>query len=40
MPRSMADLDFRRQQWEQRYAPHVAPINRWIDELRNPYDRG
>ncbi|MCJ1700796.1 uracil-DNA glycosylase [Rathayibacter festucae] len=40
MPRAMADLDFRRQQWEQRYAPHVAPINRWIDELRNPYDRG
>ena len=40
MPRAMADLEFRRQQWEQRYAPHVAPINRWIDELRNPYDRG
>ncbi|PPI02977.1 hypothetical protein C5C56_00105 [Rathayibacter sp. AY1D1] len=40
MPRSMADLSFRRAQWEQRYAPHVAPVNRWVDELRNPYGRG
>jgi hypothetical protein len=34
MPRRMADPDFRAMQWQQRYAEHVAPINRLVDELR------
>jgi len=32
--RRMADPSFRRQQWEDRYAPHVEPINRLVDRLR------
>jgi uracil-DNA glycosylase len=30
----MADVAFREQQWADRYAPHIAPINRYVDELR------
>lgn len=34
MPRRMADPAFRAQQWDDRYAPHIAPINHYVDELR------
>lgn len=34
MPRRMADDEFRAQQWADRYAPHVAPVNEYVDELR------
>ena len=34
MPRSMADAAFRQQQLDDVYAPHIAPINRYVDELR------
>ncbi|MEV7757831.1 uracil-DNA glycosylase [Microbacterium sp. NPDC089180] len=34
MPRRMADPAFRTQQWDERYAPHIAPVNRYVDELR------
>lgn len=30
----MADPAFRSQQWEGRYAPHIAPVNRFVDQLR------
>jgi len=30
----MADAAYRAEQWEDRYAPHVEPINRYVDELR------
>lgn len=30
----MQDPDFRQQQWDERYAPHVAPINHYVDEIR------
>lgn len=30
----MRDAAFRREQWEERYAEHVAPINRYVDEMR------
>lgn len=30
----MANDEFRKQQWEDRYAPHIAPVNRYVDELR------
>lgn len=30
----MVDPDFRAQQWEDRYAAHIAPINRDVDDLR------
>lgn len=33
MPRKMRDPRFREQQWEDRYAPHVEPINRYVDQL-------
>lgn len=33
MPRRMADPVFHAQQWDARYAPHVAPINRFVDSL-------
>lgn len=29
----MADLTFRTEQWDARFAPHVAPINRLVDSL-------
>ena len=32
----MADADFRASQWDQRYAPHIAPINEYIDSIREP----
>lgn len=31
----MADPAFRAQQWDARFAPHVLPINRFIDSLEN-----
>ena len=34
MARRMADPKFRVQKWDDRYAPHIAPINRYVDELR------
>lgn len=34
MPRRMADPTFRAQQWADRYAPHIAPVNEYVDELR------
>lgn len=34
MSRRMADAAFREQQWVDRYAPHIAPINQYVDELR------
>jgi hypothetical protein len=30
----MADREFREQQWADRYAPHIAPVNEYVDELR------
>lgn len=30
----MRDPEFRRAQWERRYDAHIAPINRYVDELR------
>lgn len=30
----MADPKFQSQQWSERYAPHIAPVNRYVDELR------
>lgn len=30
----MADAEFRAQQWAERYAPHIAPVNKYVDELR------
>lgn len=30
----MADAAFREQQWNARYAPHIAPVNEYVDELR------
>lgn len=33
MPRRMADPVFRAEQWEHRFDPHVAPINRLVDSL-------
>ncbi|MEV8168848.1 uracil-DNA glycosylase [Microbacterium paraoxydans] len=34
MPRRMADPAFREQQWAERYAPHIAPVNEYVDHLR------
>lgn len=34
MARRMADPIFGKQQWVDRYAPHIAPINCYVDELR------
>lgn len=31
----MADPQFREHQWADRYAPHIAPVNRYVDELRD-----
>lgn len=30
----MADPKFRAQQWEERFTPHVAPVNEYVNELR------
>lgn len=30
----MAEEEFRQQQWDLRYDRHIAPINRYVDELR------
>lgn len=30
----MADPEFRAQQWADRCAPHIAPVNEYVDELR------
>jgi hypothetical protein len=39
--RRMRDPQFRQQQWDGRWAPHVAPINALVDELRDdPSGRG
>ncbi len=38
--RRMADPVFRADQWENRYAEHVAPLNRLVDELRDQDGRG
>jgi hypothetical protein len=35
----MRDEDFRREQWEHRYDPHVAPINGLVDRLSDPDGR-
>lgn len=32
-PRLMRDPQFRQAQWDTRYAEHVAPLNRYVDEL-------
>jgi hypothetical protein len=32
--RRMADPEFRQAQWDQRYAPHIAPVNKLVDRLR------
>ncbi len=34
MARRMAEDWFRKEQWERRHEPHIAPINRLVDELR------
>ncbi|WP_309105161.1 hypothetical protein [Microbacterium sp.] len=34
MPKQMAIKEFREQQWADRYAPHIAPVNEYVDELR------
>ncbi|GGD76895.1 uracil-DNA glycosylase [Microbacterium murale] len=34
MPRRMVNPAFRQQQWDDRYAPHIAPVNEYVDELR------
>jgi hypothetical protein len=33
LPRRMREAGFREDQWTRRYEPHVAPINRFVDEL-------
>jgi len=40
MPRRMADPLFQKQQWDDRYAPHAAPINHLVDELCHDHFRG
>lgn len=35
----MNDPAFREQQWEYRYALHIAPVNECIDELREGRSR-
>jgi hypothetical protein len=36
----MADPDFRRRQWDERFAPHIAPVNTLVDALRADTRRG
>lgn len=31
--RKMADLKFQREQWDQRYTPHVRPVNQLVDHF-------
>lgn len=38
MPRRMKDSDFSEDQFQRRYASHVEPLNRFIDELRKEMD--
>lgn len=38
--RRMADPGFRAEQWAGRYAPHVEPLNRLVDDLIGYEDRG
>jgi hypothetical protein len=38
--RKMADDGFRQIQWNTRYDPHIAPVNRYVDELRLDAERG
>lgn len=38
MARQMADVEFRREQFEHRFDPHIAPINEFVATLRNPDD--
>ena len=40
MARRMAEESFRREQWEHRYDPHIAPINQLVDELRKGMGAG
>jgi hypothetical protein len=40
LPRRMADAGFREQQWSRRYDPHIAPINRYVDQLTAEGGRG
>lgn len=40
MARRMADRAFRREQEAGRYAPHVQPVNEFVDALREPDGRG
>lgn len=35
----MAERAFREEQWNNRYAPHIEPINRFVDRLRTNEDR-
>jgi hypothetical protein len=39
MPRRMADDEFRQEQWEHRFDPHIAPINALVDRLSDPDGR-
>lgn len=39
MPRRMADDDFRREQEQHRFDPHVAPVNALVDRLSDPDGR-
>jgi hypothetical protein len=36
----MSDTEFRSQQYQHRYDPHVKPINELVDRLRDPQGRG
>ncbi len=40
MVRRMADRDYRAAQDENRYAPHVRPVNELVDELQDLDGRG
>lgn len=40
MVRRMRDARYREQQWRDRYAPHVAPINELVDELGTRAEAG
>ena len=40
MARRMADEGFRQIQWDTRYDPHIEPVNRYVDLLRQDAERG
>lgn len=40
MPRRMSDPVFKQEQWERRFAPHIAPINHLVESLRDLDGRG